>query len=550
MFPPYDSRGGVGYSFRGGRRGMAAAISGSLHLAAFIALVHAPAVKLPQPSESEYRQSFTGKEQKIVWYKFRRELPHVAPSKTAAASQPLRAENKAEQAIVSAAPMAPARPQMVWTPAPEIRDIAPLESPNLVAVRLPPPPARAFIAPPEPPKGTARAELATPAPRIEPTAIPAVELPEAKLAPRPFSAPVLHRQTPERHVFEPDAPTLAMAGAPVAPDIHVKLAAKPFTAPPEEPKPRAARIAAQDAPVLAASNLAAPSAVLNSVASLAPKPFTAPPRAPSRVSSRSIGAEPAPPVLEANARDLNVAVVGLKPADAPFAPPAASTPANFSAGRDLRRQGASAQADDGALSVPGLYVGKPREKAAPELLAQAFDAPTSMTNLRAAMRNGKPLISGGSGENEETSHSGAVRVSSAPEPRFEGRDIFMMAIQMPNLTSYSGSWLMWYADRTQRVAGLAPIAPPVPHRKVDPKYIPSAVADRVEGKVRLGCVITKEGTVTDVELLRGLDDRLNRTSEEALAKWEFYPATRNGVPVDVDVVVEIPFRLEPLDPKR
>jgi TonB family protein len=125
----------------------------------------------------------------------------------------------------------------------------------------------------------------------------------------------------------------------------------------------------------------------------------------------------------------------------------------------------------------------------------------------------------------------------------------MMAIQMPNLTSCSGSWLMWYADRTQKQAGLAAIAPPVPHRKVDPKYIASAVAERLEGKVRLACVITKEGTVGGVELLRGIDDRLNQSAEEALGKWEFYPATRKGQPVDVDVVVEIPFRLEPIAPK-
>jgi len=38
--------------------------------------------------------------------------------------------------------------------------------------------------------------------------------------------------------------------------------------------------------------------------------------------------------------------------------------------------------------------------------------------------------------------AGAVRVSNAPEKRFNGRDVYMMAIQMPNLTSYSGSWLM------------------------------------------------------------------------------------------------------------
>jgi outer membrane biosynthesis protein TonB len=48
-----------------------------------------------------------------------------------------------------------------------------------------------------------------------------------------------------------------------------------------------------------------------------------------------------------------------------------------------------------------------------------------------------------------------------------------------------------------------------------------------------------------VEVVRGLEDRLNRSAEEALAKWEFTPATRRGEPVAVDVLVEIPFRLAP-----
>jgi TonB family protein len=138
-----------------------------------------------------------------------------------------------------------------------------------------------------------------------------------------------------------------------------------------------------------------------------------------------------------------------------------------------------------------------------------------------------------------------MKVSSAPDARFNGRDTYVMAIQMPNLTSYSGSWLMWYADRTARTTGLSPVAAPTPHRKVDPKYVAAAAADKVEGKVQLYCVIGKDGNVSNVEIVRGLDDRLNATAMEALAKWEFYPAVRDGQPVDVDVLVEIPFRLGP-----
>ena len=86
---------------------------------------------------------------------------------------------------------------------------------------------------------------------------------------------------------------------------------------------------------------------------------------------------------------------------------------------------------------------------------------------------------------------------------------------------------------------------PVPLRKVDPKYVAAAMADRVEGSVRLAGVIRKDGHVDGISLVKHLDDRLDRTAQEALAKWEFTPATRNGDAVDVDAVFEIPFHLAP-----
>ena len=67
----------------------------------------------------------------------------------------------------------------------------------------------------------------------------------------------------------------------------------------------------------------------------------------------------------------------------------------------------------------------------------------------------------------------------------------------------------------------------------------------MEGTVRLFAVIRKDGRVDSVALLRRLDDRLDRSAGEALAKWEFTPALRNGLPVEVDAVFEIPFRLRP-----
>jgi TonB family protein len=121
-----------------------------------------------------------------------------------------------------------------------------------------------------------------------------------------------------------------------------------------------------------------------------------------------------------------------------------------------------------------------------------------------------------------------------------------MAIQMPNITSYSGSWLVWFAEH-RPVPGAPPgeMSGPVAQRKVDPKYIPAAVDEKVQGVVRLFAVIRKTGKVDSIEVLRSVDRRLDRSAQEALVKWQFEPARRDGTPVDVDAVFEIPFRLAP-----
>jgi TonB family protein len=137
----------------------------------------------------------------------------------------------------------------------------------------------------------------------------------------------------------------------------------------------------------------------------------------------------------------------------------------------------------------------------------------------------------------------ATRVASAPDATLEGRVVYTLAIQMPNVTSYSGSWLVWYAERRQAAGGA--MRAPSPVRKVDPKYIAAAAAEGVQGVVRLGAIIRTNGTVEQVKLLRHLDDRLDRSAMESLAKWQFEPATRDGAPVEVDAVFEIPFRLAP-----
>jgi TonB family protein len=126
-----------------------------------------------------------------------------------------------------------------------------------------------------------------------------------------------------------------------------------------------------------------------------------------------------------------------------------------------------------------------------------------------------------------------------------GRQVYTMAVQIPNLTSYSGSWMVWFASREADSGKAADMRPPLPLHMVSARYIHSAEEDHVEGKVRLWAVIGKDGHVGEISLLQHLDDRLDRSAQEALGKWLFQPAACNGEPIDVDAVFEVPFNLAP-----
>jgi TonB family protein len=194
------------------------------------------------------------------------------------------------------------------------------------------------------------------------------------------------------------------------------------------------------------------------------------------------------------------------------------------------------------LNVPGLVVKGGAKDTQPTLMATF--SPTSKANLLAAARSAvraAPRV---------PVAANAPRVAEAPDARFAGRVVYAIAVQMPNVTSFSGSWLVWFAEREPDAAGTVGAAtrqmrPPEVVRKVDPKYIAAAAAERVEGTVRLFGVIGKDGHVGGISLLRQLDERLDRSAQEALAKWEFTPALRDGIAVDVDAIFEIPFHLAP-----
>lgn len=124
---------------------------------------------------------------------------------------------------------------------------------------------------------------------------------------------------------------------------------------------------------------------------------------------------------------------------------------------------------------------------------------------------------------------------------FGTKKYYSLVLNMPNLTSATGSWIVRFAELKQSDNKVA-IAAPVAVSKVDPAYPAEAMRDNVEGTVTLYAVIHADGTVSSIKVLNSVDPRLDEAAARALARWQFRPGTKNGDPVDLEAVVQIPFR--------
>ena len=80
-------------------------------------------------------------------------------------------------------------------------------------------------------------------------------------------------------------------------------------------------------------------------------------------------------------------------------------------------------------------------------------------------------------------------------------------------------------------------------REVKADYTEDARRRGIEGEVVMEIVVTRAGSVGDVRFLRRLGAGLDERAAQAVRQWQFAPATRKGVLVDVIVEVGVEFRL-------
>ncbi|HEU5401118.1 MAG TPA: TonB family protein [Terriglobales bacterium] len=243
--------------------------------------------------------------------------------------------------------------------------------------------------------------------------------------------------------------------------------------------------------------------------------------------------------------------LSVQPADVkgPIEPPAGSRRGIFAAGPEgkpgapgtptISGGGESEHGAPGKTGgtdpLQGIYVGP-----APDPKASASGAPNS--DLR------KAFYAAMHAPADIPHRSTADSIPSAPASKIENevfgnRKSYAMVLNMPNLTSAVGSWVVRYAELTP-TRDKSDISAPVALNKVDPAYPPDLIRDRVQGTVVLYAVIRANGTVDSVRVLESVDQRLDQSAIRALIRWHFRPGTKEGVPVDVEAVVQVPFRAE------
>ncbi len=94
-------------------------------------------------------------------------------------------------------------------------------------------------------------------------------------------------------------------------------------------------------------------------------------------------------------------------------------------------------------------------------------------------------------------------------------------------------------EPTYRVGGgvSAPRAIVMP----DPEYPKEAVKGHQPGSIVLVLIVGSNGEVRYLKVVRGISPEIDQAATEAVKKWKFKPALKDGKPVAVQIEVQLDF---------
>jgi TonB family protein len=87
------------------------------------------------------------------------------------------------------------------------------------------------------------------------------------------------------------------------------------------------------------------------------------------------------------------------------------------------------------------------------------------------------------------------------------------------------------------------VSAPRPIYSPDPDYSEEARKAKYQGTVVLWVIVGSDGRPHDIRVYRSLGMGLDEKAIEAIRTWKFEPARKDGIPVAVQVNIEVSFRL-------
>ena len=323
------------------------------------------------------------------------------------------------------------------------------------------------------------------------------------------------------------APSM-LPNAPARPKLELNAGAAPHVA------PRSRTGDAEPAPEVASTQSGVENGSASTFIALSTTPGTPAPVAPPQgnlaapVSISPEGKHSGVPGGSPNGMPGTNGGVGAAPGSSGGTATGASTGKN---GVDVSISGGHPTANDGIAGSVG-----PLKLSPPAAHALVPKPDGHLKNDDAPERTGPPNFA-------------ALPPSAQPEQIFASKKVYKMLVNMPNLNSATGSWILNFSELSANTQGphlaSSDVSAPGPIRKVDPKYPPTLIKEHVEGEVVLYAVIRSDGTVDSIQLVRGIDDQLDANAMQALSQWRFRPATKQGAPVDLEAIVHIPFHAPP-----
>ncbi len=74
-------------------------------------------------------------------------------------------------------------------------------------------------------------------------------------------------------------------------------------------------------------------------------------------------------------------------------------------------------------------------------------------------------------------------------------------------------------------------------------YTRDTMSRKVQGRVKLECVVETDGSIREVRVVESLDPELDEQAVQAVRRWKFAPGTKDGRAVPVRVEMEMSFKL-------